>query len=65
MVLSDGGTGGTPVREDIARVTESIFSDLSNRVEACFDAVSLADVCLRAKQQGLRRPTTERYSYVI
>jgi Rrf2 family protein len=47
------------------RVTESVFRDLSARVEACFDAVTIADVCSRADQLGLRRPGSQRYVYVI
>jgi Rrf2 family protein len=47
------------------RVTESIFRDLSTRVEACFDGVTIADICSRAEQLGLRRPGAQRYVYVI
>lgn len=65
MVLSDGMIKGGSARQDVIQVTESVFADLSERVEGCFDAVSLADVCLRAKQLGLRRINSERYSYVI
>jgi Rrf2 family protein len=50
---------------DSRRVTESIFSDLSSRVESCFDAVTIADVCERAEQLGLRRPGAQRHVYVI
>lgn len=47
------------------RVTESVFRDLSARVEACFDAVTIADICARAEELGLKRPGTQRYVYVI
>jgi Rrf2 family protein len=47
------------------RVTESVFRDLSTRVESCFDAVTIADICSRAEQLGLRRPGVQRYVYVI
>jgi Rrf2 family protein len=50
---------------DSRRVTESIFRDLSSRVESCFDAISIADVCERAEQLGLRRPGAQRHVYVI
>jgi Rrf2 family protein len=50
---------------DTRRVTESMFRDLSSQVEACFDAVTVADVCERAEQLGLRRPGTQRHVYVI
>jgi Rrf2 family protein len=50
---------------DSRRVTETVFRDLSSRVEACFDAVTIADVCGRAEELGLRRPGSQRYVYVI
>jgi len=50
---------------DSRRVTEQIFLDLSSHVEACFDAVTIADVCSKAEQLGLRRPGAQRYVYVI
>jgi Rrf2 family protein len=50
---------------DTRRVTEVVFRDLSSRVEACFDAVTIADVCVRAEELGLRRPGSQRYVYVI
>ena len=50
---------------DSRRVTEQIFVDLSSDVEACFDAITIADVCSRAEQLGLKRPGAQRYVYVI
>jgi Rrf2 family protein len=50
---------------DTRRVTETVFRDLSSRVEACFDGVTIADVCARAEELGLRRPGSHRYVYVI
>lgn len=50
---------------DSRRVTESVFRDLSSRVEACFDAVTIADLCARATELGLSRPTAQRHVYVI
>jgi Rrf2 family protein len=47
------------------RVTETVFRDLSSRVEACFDAVTVADICARADELGLKRPGTQRHVYVI
>ena len=49
----------------VVHVTEAVFRDLSQRVEACFDAVSLADICAQAERMGLRRGSSESYSYVI
>jgi Rrf2 family transcriptional regulator, iron-sulfur cluster assembly transcription factor len=50
---------------DARRVAESIFRDLSNRVEACFDGLTIADICARAEETGLRRPGSQRNVYVI
>jgi Rrf2 family protein len=50
---------------DSRRVTESMFRDLSLKVEACFDAVTIADVCARASELGLRRSPSHRHVYVI
>jgi len=46
-------------------VTEIVFKDLSTRVEACFDEVTIADICTRAEDQGLKRPGRSCYVYVI
>ena len=54
-----------PVGADGRRVTEAVFRDLSSRVEACFDGVSIADICSRAEELGLRRPGAQRQVYVI
>ena len=50
---------------DARRVTEIVFRDLSTRVEACFDEVTIADICTRAEDKGLKRPGGQRYVYVI
>jgi Rrf2 family transcriptional regulator, iron-sulfur cluster assembly transcription factor len=50
---------------DSRRVTEAVFRDLSTRVEACFDAVTIADLCARASELGLSRPSAQRNVYVI
>jgi len=47
------------------RATEAVFRDLSARVESCFDAVTVSDICARAEQLGLRRPGVQRHVYVI
>jgi Rrf2 family protein len=51
--------------QDTRRVTEAVFRDLSSRVEACLDEVTIADICSRAEGMGLRRPGLQRYTYVI
>jgi Rrf2 family protein len=53
-----------PEAEAVA-VTESIFADLSARLEACFDSISLADVCQRAEDLGLKPSVPQHASYVI
>jgi hypothetical protein len=42
-----------------------MFQELSTRIEQCFDAVTLADMCRRGEELGLRKPTRDRYVYVI
>lgn len=65
LVFCEVGGSKSPARDEVVGVTESIFEDLSHRVEACFDGVTLADICQRAKKLGLRRQRKDSYSYVI
>jgi Rrf2 family protein len=51
--------------QDARQVTDAVLADLSARIEACFDAVTLQDICDRADALGMRRPTNQRYVYVI
>jgi Rrf2 family protein len=62
LVLSGGKEGGN---DGVVGVTEAVFRDLSQRIESCFDQVTLADICERAKVMGLPRSHKETYSYVI
>jgi Rrf2 family iron-sulfur cluster assembly transcriptional regulator len=50
---------------DSKRVTELVFRDLSAHVEACFDAITISDICGRAEEFGMKRPSSQRYTYVI
>lgn len=50
---------------DTRRVTESVLSDLSHRIEECFDAVTVADLCARADELGVSRPSSHRIVYSI
>ncbi len=59
-----GGKRARPAGES-RRVTDAVFRDLSVKVEACFDAVSVGDIVNRAQQLGLKRPGVQRYVYVI
>jgi Rrf2 family protein len=45
-------------------VTDTVFRELSHRIEGCFDAVTIADMCLRGDELGLRKQH-DSYSYVI
>ena len=67
IVLGEREAGGKKPRGggESRRVTEAVFRDLSARVEECFDSVTIADICTRAEQLGLRRPGSQRYVYVI
>lgn len=67
------GNGGafavdeSPEREgspDVA-VTEAAFRDVARRVAACFEEVSLEDLCLRAEEAGVKRNTPGGYAYSI
>ncbi len=45
-------------------VTDAVFRELSHRIEGCFDAVTIADLCRRGDELGLRKQH-DSYSYVI
>ncbi len=46
-------------------VTEGAFRDLGARIEACFEDVTLEDLCQRAQEQGVQRSMPGGYVYVI
>ncbi len=46
-------------------VSESAFRDLAERIEACFEQVTLEDLCQRAEERGVRRSMPGGYVYVI
>jgi Rrf2 family transcriptional regulator, iron-sulfur cluster assembly transcription factor len=45
-------------------VTDAVFRELSRRIEGCFDAVTIDDMCRRGDELGLRKQH-DSYSYVI
>jgi Rrf2 family iron-sulfur cluster assembly transcriptional regulator len=45
-------------------VTDAVFRELSRRIEGCFDDVTIADLCRRGDELGVRKGR-ERYVYVI
>lgn len=59
------GKAGAKSIKDSLRVMDDVFGDLSSRVEACFDAVSVNDMCERAEALGVRKKPTAKYSYAI
>lgn len=46
-------------------VTEEAFAEVSKRIEACFDDVTIEDLCERGEALGYRRRPPSRYVYVI
>lgn len=46
-------------------VTEQLFEELSRSVEACFDEVTIEDLCERGEASGMSRRPPHRYVYVI
>ena len=46
-------------------VTENAFSELSDDIEACFDALTIQDLCDRGDAHGVRRAPPRRYVYSI
>lgn len=46
-------------------VTEDAFRDLSARIDACFNAVTLEDLCDRAQRKGVKKSSPSGYAYVI
>jgi Rrf2 family iron-sulfur cluster assembly transcriptional regulator len=45
-------------------VTDAVFRELSRDIEACFDAITIEDMCKRGDDLGLRKQH-DSYSYVI
>jgi Rrf2 family transcriptional regulator, iron-sulfur cluster assembly transcription factor len=59
--------GGDPPKRPLVDgkdVTDAVLRELSRRIEGCFDDVSIADMCRRGSELGLRK-LSERYVYVI
>ena len=46
-------------------ISESAFRDLAQRIEACFEQVTLEDLCQQAEERGVQRGTSGGYVYVI
>jgi Rrf2 family protein len=54
-----------PAADESGRITDVVLGEVAERIEACFDAVSIADVCARADSMGVRRTQRKGYVYVI
>lgn len=65
IVLSDEAPVGADRGPPSRRATDAVFRDLSARVQRCFDDVTIADICARADELGVRRPGHQRQAYVI
>jgi Rrf2 family protein len=64
--VSVGSTDGEGDGDETSRiVTESAFSELSDNIEACFDAFTIQDLCERADAHEQRRAPPRRYVYSI
>ncbi|RLB55944.1 MAG: Rrf2 family transcriptional regulator [Deltaproteobacteria bacterium] len=46
-------------------ITEVAFAELAAQVEACFDAITIYDLCERGEEGGLHRTPLLRYVYSI
>ena len=73
LAALEGGLGIQPGEEEAPEtgdaasiaVTDSAFRDIAQRVQACFDEVSLESLRERAESQGLRKSSAAGYVYVI
>jgi Rrf2 family protein len=50
---------------DAQRATDAVFSEISERIQECLNAVTVADICNKAAALGIRRPGSEGYMYSI
>lgn len=65
-IVLAGGVEGSGTGDETSRVvTEDVFSELSKSIEACFDAVTIQDLCDRGDAHGVRRAPPRRYVYSI
>ena len=46
-------------------VTEAVFTQLSEDIQACFDAVTIEDLCARGEAEVARHAPPRRYVYSI
>ncbi len=46
-------------------ITEDAFEELSVSIEACFDSITIEELCERGEASGVRRQPPRRYVYSI
>ena len=64
--VSSPRSEGRPRGDATSRaVTEEVFRELSDRIEGCFDDITIEDLCERGEAQGVRRDPPRRYVYSI
>ncbi|MGD8863151.1 MAG: Rrf2 family transcriptional regulator [Myxococcales bacterium] len=59
------GPGEAQARATSYELLVDTLGSLSRQMEACLDAVTVADLCERAEREGLARVPTARYVYAI
>jgi Rrf2 family iron-sulfur cluster assembly transcriptional regulator len=64
-IVLAGADGNGDADETSRVVTEDAFSELSENIEACFDAITIQDLCDRGDAHGVRRAPPRRYVYSI
>ena len=63
----EADTDGAPTGGDSRSraLTQQVFSELSEAIDSCFDAITLDDLAQRASAGGVRRGPPRRYVYSI
>lgn len=62
--LSGGRKPGSGERS-VSPITDTIWKELSEKVAACFDAITFEDLCKKGQALGLARGSTDAYMYFI
>jgi Rrf2 family protein len=70
VLRATGGAARGPVgrqhrAQELREVCDQVIDDLTHDMEACFAKVTLADVCARAEQAGVRHGGRASGAYVI
>lgn len=65
ITLVPGEEGEKPARSAERSVTDLAFDEISERVEACFDAITIESLVIRGEALGHRRRPPAGYVYVI